>query len=155
MTIVASAPAYSDQRSRPRRTQTEHKGAAGAVVVGGIAAALGYLLWREEHGETTPLPGGGGGSCGSCGAGKTPPPLPDGLYETCGNPADPASCTIWAVKGGQRWGITTSAQFARCYGTNPSVHPSGSFGFGNADGTSYVGTVGYIAAGCPCIDVPH
>jgi hypothetical protein len=154
--IVASAPAISSRRDRPRRTQTEHRGATGAVIVGGIGAGLAYLLYKDR-GSSTTTPSGG--SCASCGTGLTPPQLAPGLYETCSDPNNPETCTIWAVFEDDsgvlvRVGITTPAQLERCYGSNPvivSTNPD----FGNADTGGYLGTVGYVAAGCPCPNVPH
>jgi hypothetical protein len=142
--MVMSEAVATPSRRRLRTQQSEHRGATGAVVVGGIGAALAYLLLHKPAAPTA-------SGCAACGLGLTPPPLADGLYQ-----ADAAQGgALWAVKGGQRWGIPSAIQAARCYGTSPVVHPLPVSGFGNADVGGYIGTVGYIAAGCPCIDVPH
>lgn len=123
------------ERSAPRRATNEHDAAAGAVGIAAVGAAI-FLLWKESKGTSSSVP------CN----------LPDGLYQTCSVPGNPNSCTIWAVKGCKRWGISTPAQLLRCYGPNPTITilPPGGFGNGDDPHCGYVGTVGFVSACSTC-----
>jgi hypothetical protein len=114
-----------------------HGGAA--IVLLGAAALVGVLALKG-HGSSSGAP------CGTCAA--TAPGLPNGIYETCSDPAVPNTCTLWYVYNGARYGITTPLQFQRCFAGMPLLGTN--VGFGNGDSTDFIGTVQDISAGCPC-----
>jgi hypothetical protein len=122
ITAMATAPIGRD----PQRPANH---GAALLLLGG-AGVVAYLALK------------GHGGCGSCAA--TAPPLANGLYtETFA----PGVATTWYVYNGVRYGVTTPAQLQRCFAGMPIL---GEGYFGNADTTSFIGTVQDISAGCPC-----
>jgi hypothetical protein len=121
----------------PDPARPQQHGKAGLLFLG-AAGVVAYLALKGHGSSSTP--------CGACAA--SAPGLPNGIYETCAIAGDPATCTLWYVYNGVRYGITTPVQQQRCFAGMPLLGTN--VGFGNGDSTDFIGTVQDISAGCPC-----